>query len=104
VGLRMISLRIGFRWAGRSPSVEAPFAQWGWMGVVSQAGIALGLAMVARRSFPEWGVSLSALIITMIGIHEVVGPILFKRALGAVGELAPTEAPAAVPVASVSTT
>ena len=104
VGLRMISLRIGFRWAGRSPSVEAPFAQWGWMGVVSQAGIALGLAMVARRSFPEWGVSLSALIITMIGIHEVVGPILFKRALGAVGELAPPEAPAAVPVASVSTT
>ncbi|HKS59769.1 MAG TPA: cation:proton antiporter [Thermoplasmata archaeon] len=104
VGLRMLSLRIGFRWAGRSPSVEAPFAQWGWMGVVSQAGIALGLAMVARRSFPEWGVSLSALIITMIGIHEVVGPILFKRALGAVGELAPTEAPAAAPVASVSTT
>ncbi|HZH41179.1 MAG TPA: hypothetical protein VFD85_09220, partial [Gemmatimonadales bacterium] len=104
VGLRMISLRIGFRWAGRSPSVEAPFAQWGWMGVVSQAGIALGLAMVARRSFPEWGVSLSALIITMIGIHEVVGPILFKRALGAVGELVPTEAPAAAPVASVSTT
>lgn len=104
VGLRMLSLRMGFRWAGRSPSVEVPFARWGWMGVVSQAGIALGLAMVARRSFPEWGVSLSALIITMIGIHEVVGPILFKRALGAVGELAPTEGPAAAPVASVSTT
>ncbi|HWH02404.1 MAG TPA: cation:proton antiporter [Gemmatimonadales bacterium] len=104
VGLRMLSLRIGFRWAGRSPSVEPPFARWGWMGVVSQAGIALGLAMVARRSFPEWGVSLSALIITMIGIHEVVGPILFKRALGAVGELAPTGAPAAAPAASVPAT
>ena len=104
VGLRMLTLRIGFRWAGRSPSVEPPFARWGWMGVVSQAGLALGLAMVARRSFPEWGVSLSALIITMIGIHEVVGPILFKRALGAVGELAPTEAPAAAPAAPVPTT
>ena len=104
VGLRMLSLRMGFRWAGRSPSVEVPFARWGWMGVVSQAGIALGLAMVARRSFPEWGVSLSALIITMIGIHEVVGPILFKRALGAVGELSPTGAPAAAPAASVPTT
>lgn len=104
VALRMISLRIGFRWAGRSPSVEAPFARWGWMGVVSQAGVALGLAMVARRSFPEWGISLSTLIITMIGIHEVVGPILFKRALGAAGELAPVAAPAAAPAASVPAT
>lgn len=87
VVLRALSLRAGFRWAGRSPSVEPMFAQYGWMGVVSQAGIALGLAMVARRTFPEWGVSLGALIVTMIGVHEVIGPILFKRALGAVGEL-----------------
>lgn len=87
VVLRALSLRAGFRWAGRSPSVEPVFAQYGWMGVVSQAGIALGLAMVARRTFPEWGVSLGALIVTMIGVHEVIGPILFKRALGAVGEL-----------------
>jgi hypothetical protein len=57
------------------------------MGAVSQAGIALGLALVARRSFPEWGVSLGALIVTMIGVHEAVGPVLFKRALAAVGEL-----------------
>lgn len=87
VVLRALGLRAGFRWAGRSPAVEPQFARWGWMGVVSQAGIALGLALVARRSFPEWGVSLGALIVTMIGVHEVVGPVLFKRALGAVGEL-----------------
>ncbi|HYK09732.1 MAG TPA: cation:proton antiporter [Gemmatimonadales bacterium] len=104
VGLRAISLRTGFRWAGRSPSVEPQFAEWGWMGVVSQAGIALGLATVARYSFPEWGVSLYALIVTMIGIHEVAGPILFKRALGAVGELAPAEVPPPPPVAPVPTT
>jgi Kef-type K+ transport system membrane component KefB len=87
VVLRAFALRAGFRWAGRSPSVEPQFARWGWMGAVSQAGIALGLAMVARRSFPEWGVSLGALIVTMIGVHEAVGPVLFKRALGGVGEL-----------------
>ena len=87
VVVRALSLRTGFRWAGRSPSVEPVFARYGWMGVVSQAGIALGLALVARRTFPEWGVSLAALIVTMIGVHEVIGPILFKRALGAVGEL-----------------
>lgn len=87
VVLRAVGLRMGFRWAGRSPAVEPQFAQWGWMGVISQAGIALGLAMVARRSFPEWGVSLGALIVTMIGVHEGLGPVLFKRALGALGEV-----------------
>lgn len=87
VGLRTVALWVGFRWAGRSPAVEPAFARWGWMGVVSQAGIAVGLALVARRSFPEWGVSLGALVVTMIGVHQAVGPVLFKRALGAAGEL-----------------
>lgn len=87
IGLRAVALRAGFRWAGRSPAVEPAFARWGWMGVVSQAGVALGLAEVARRSFPEWGVSLGTLIVTMIGVHEAVGPVLFKRALAAAGEL-----------------
>ena len=87
VGLRVLALRAGFRWAGRSPVVEPAFARRGWMGVVSQAGIALGLAVVVRRSFPEWGVSLEALVVTMIGVHEVAGPVLFKRALAAAGEL-----------------
>jgi Kef-type K+ transport system membrane component KefB len=98
VVVRALALRAGFRWAGRSQAVEPMFARMGWMGVVSQAGIALALAVVARRSFPEWGVSLGTLIVTMIGVHEVVGPVLFKRALGAVGELGPREghAPEAV--------
>jgi len=103
VVLRGWSLRTAFRWAGRSPSVEPVFARYGWMGVVSQAGIALGLAIVARRSFPEGGVSLGALIVTMIGVHECIGPILFKRALGAVGELqsAPPAPASPPPVAAV---
>ena len=87
VVLRAVALRAGFRWAGRSTVVEPVLARQGWMGVVSQAGIALGLAVVVRRSFPEWGVSLEALIVTMIGVHEAVGPVLFKRALAAAGEL-----------------
>lgn len=87
VGLRVAALRLGLRWAGRSPDVDPAFARYGWMGLVSQAGIALGLAHVARRAFPDWGVSLEALIVTMVGVHEVVGPVLFRRALVQVGEI-----------------
>ncbi|HEX4602042.1 MAG TPA: cation:proton antiporter [Gemmatimonadales bacterium] len=80
-GLRVMSLRAGFWWAGRHPSVPPALAQEGWLTLVSQAGFALGLAQLARRAFPEWGVSLEALIVAMIGVHEVAGPICAQRAL-----------------------
>jgi hypothetical protein len=59
----------------------------GWLGLVSQAGIAIGLAAAARRAFPEWGVSLEALVVVMIGVHEIAGPICFSRALRLTGEV-----------------
>jgi hypothetical protein len=62
-------------------------AREGWLGLVPQAGSALGLAQVARRAFPEWGVSLETLVVAMIGVHEVVGPICFRRALRRAGEI-----------------
>jgi Kef-type K+ transport system membrane component KefB len=87
VGLRVVSLRYGLLWAGRHPSVPPALAREGWLGLVPQAGGALGLAQVARRAFPEWGVSLETFVVAMIGVHEVVGPICFRRALRRVGEI-----------------
>lgn len=81
VGLRVVSLRFGFQWAGRHPSVTPALARAGWLGLIPQAGMALGLAQLARRAFPEWGVSLETLIVAMIGVHEVVGPICLRHAL-----------------------
>jgi Kef-type K+ transport system membrane component KefB len=87
VGLRAVGLRCGLRWAGRYPGVTPALARDGWLGLVSQAGIALGLAQLARRAFPAWGVSLEALVVAMIGVHELVGPICFRRALVRAGEI-----------------
>lgn len=89
VALRALGLRLGTRWAGRgpSPAVPADLARHGWLGLVSQAGVTLGLAAAARRAFPEWGVSLEALVVVMVGVHEIVGPICFRRALRLTGEV-----------------
>src|SRR2546425_9682174 len=46
----------------------------------------LALAQLARRAFPEWGVSLETLIVAMIGVHEIAGPICFRQALVRAGE------------------
>ncbi|HYK83661.1 MAG TPA: cation:proton antiporter [Gemmatimonadales bacterium] len=81
VGLRAVSLRYGLRWAGRHAGVPTGLARDGWLGLVSQSGVALGLAQLARRAFPEWGVSLEALIVAMIGVHTVAGPMCCRLAL-----------------------
>lgn len=86
-GLRAVALRFGTLWAGRSPAVTPGLARHGWLGLISQAGVALGLAAVARRAFPEWGVSLEAVVVALIGVHEVAGPLCFRRALRLAGEL-----------------
>jgi Kef-type K+ transport system membrane component KefB len=87
VGLRAMGLRAGLRWAGRHPVVTPALARYGWLGLISQAGVTLGLATVARRAFPEWGVSLESLVVAMIGVHELAGPVCFRRALALAGEL-----------------
>jgi len=86
-GLRALGLRLGTRLAGRSPVVPADLASHGWLGLISQAGITFGLAAAARRAFPEWGVSLEALVVAMIGVNAMVGPICFRRALRLTGEV-----------------
>src|SRR5207237_9985446 len=57
-GLRLVGLRYGMLWAGWDPRVTPALARHGWLGLISQAGMAVGLAQLARRAFPEWGVSL----------------------------------------------
>ncbi len=99
VGLRAVALRYGALWAGRDPRVTPALARDGWLGLISQAGVTLGLAAVARRAFPEWGVSLEALIVAMIGVHEVAGPICFRRALVRAGEVTEGEHVAEKPLA-----
>ncbi len=100
VCLRALALRLGTAWAGRAPAVPPALARHGWLGLISQAGVTLGLASVARRAFPEWGVSFEALVVAMVGVHEVAGPICFRRGLRLAGELSEGEhvtEPAAAP-------
>jgi hypothetical protein len=57
------------------------------MGLVSQAGVTLGLAILINAEFPDWGGRLYALIVSMITLHETIGPILFRSALAKAGEV-----------------
>jgi Kef-type K+ transport system membrane component KefB len=77
-----------------SPAVR----KWGWSGLVSQAGLALGLGATIAQRFPTFGDSFRALVIATVALNEMIGPILFKLALDRSGETsaAPAEAPSMV--------
>jgi Kef-type K+ transport system membrane component KefB len=71
----------------RVPGVEPEVSQLAWMGLVSQAGVTLGLTIIVSSEFPEWGARVQTLMVSLIALHELIGPILFRLALARAGEI-----------------
>jgi Kef-type K+ transport system membrane component KefB len=89
-GLRVTGLWGGLRWAGAGRGRQAVSADWvnyGWLGLVSQGGLAVTLAALLGRAFPEWNVTLEALLVAMIGVHTLAGPICFHWVQRRTGEV-----------------
>ncbi len=93
----LVAARAASRIAGDAPLIR----RWGWSGMVSQAGLALGVALVIVREFPEFGAGFATLAVGVVGINEMLGPVLLKLALDRAGESAGTlHDTAAAPAAS----
>lgn len=71
-----------------------------WMGLVSQAGVAIGLATVVAEAYPRLGSDIRTLFLAVMTVNQVVGPVLFRRALDRAGESRP-HLPAAPPPGAV---
>lgn len=55
--------------------------KWNWAPLISQAGVALGIASVIARSFPTFGPYFRDIAVACIALNELGGPIVFKFAL-----------------------
>jgi Kef-type K+ transport system membrane component KefB len=60
--------------------------RWGWSGLISQAGVAIGLATLISNAFPSFGAGFRALAFASVALNEMIGPILFKTAIDRSGE------------------
>lgn len=67
----------------QSPDVVRRFAGFG---LLPQAGLAIALALLFTRSFPELGESASALIFGVVAINEMLAPVAYRWALIRSGE------------------
>lgn len=89
--LVIVLVRGVLTWAGatvgaRATEASEPVIRLSWMGLISQAGVTLGLSLLVAREFPAWGSQFVAITTAVIIVHLLVGPVLLKVALGRAGE------------------
>jgi Kef-type K+ transport system membrane component KefB len=71
VALAIAALRVFLAWSGaaigsRAAGQRPPISNMLWMALVSQAGVTLGLTLIAAQEFPEWGASFQMLMVSLI--------------------------------------
>lgn len=79
------SVRVG-SWIGRA---EPTMPQYGYVGMLSQAGVTLALVPIVAQRFPGWGAELATIIVAMVAVHQVIGPAAFAWAIRRAGESRP---------------
>ncbi|MEM7800385.1 MAG: NAD-binding protein, partial [Chloroflexota bacterium] len=84
--LRVFGIGIGSYFGSRSAGESNTFAFNSGLGLITQAGIALGLAREVAIEFPELGDAFSTMVISVIVLNEIFGPMLLKRSLKQVGD------------------
>lgn len=91
VALVVVLARAVLTWGGarlgaRYTEAPASVTRLGWMGLISQAGVTLGLSLLVAAEFPGWGDQFVAVTTAVIIVHLLVGPVLLKVALVRAGE------------------
>ncbi len=64
---------------------EQGIKKWMGMAMMSQAGVAIGMALLAANEFPEYRQTILAIVISSTVFFELLGPILLKVALKRAG-------------------
>jgi Kef-type K+ transport system membrane component KefB len=84
--LRVLGRLLG-AWLGGALCRDDPAQRW-WMGLamLPQAGVALGMALVAAQRLPTLGEIIIPVVVGATVIFELIGPVLTRLALRRVGE------------------
>jgi Kef-type K+ transport system membrane component KefB len=85
--VRFAVLRLGTYIGTRTSGVNREVGSLVWFGLVSQAGVTLGLTTIVAGEFGDWGSRVQTLMVALIALHELVGPVLFRSALTRAGEI-----------------
>ena len=99
VAARALAIFVGSTVGARHAGAPTVVQQHIWLGLLSQAGVAIGLATVVQGVFPERGRDIGTLLLAVITINEVIGQIMFRVALARAGEIREEAAVSSSPAA-----
>lgn len=90
--LALVSVRalavFGGTWIGaRFTDADESVRKYAWVGFISQAGVTLGMVVIAARAFPQWAELFTTIFVAMVAIHELFGPVLLQEGLRRAGEI-----------------
>lgn len=88
---RLVFVRAAGYFGTRIHGIDPRIGGMAWMGLVSQAGVTLGLTIIVASEFPDWGARVQTLMVSLIALHELVGPVMFRAALARAGEIGKME-------------
>ncbi|MFO0627322.1 MAG: cation:proton antiporter [Polyangiales bacterium] len=83
---RALTLFAGTHIGARLTDVGEGVRRWMPFSLLAQAGVSVGLADLMARHFPQWGVSVRALVLSVMTLNVIAGPLLFRLALTRAGE------------------
>ena len=81
VVLRVIGRIAGAWLAGGIARVEPAARRWMGLALLPQAGVALGMALVASERLPEAGAQILPVVVAATVIFELLGPLATRHAL-----------------------
>ncbi|MFP4614712.1 MAG: cation:proton antiporter [Thiohalorhabdus sp.] len=86
IGGRVLGLLGGAYLGGSLAGAAPPIRRWMGPAIMPQAGVALGMALVAGNAFPQLREAILPLVIGSTVVFELAGPVLTRLALIRAGE------------------
>ncbi len=85
--VRIVAIWVGVYFGATIGAADPNTKKHGWLGFVSQAGVAITLAAVVGAKFGDVGRQLETLLIGGVALNELLGPVMLKVGLGWAGEI-----------------
>jgi Kef-type K+ transport system membrane component KefB len=78
---RIAGKTLGARVGGQISAVDPRTKRWMGLALLPQAGVAIGMALVASNQFPEYKQVLLTIVISSTIFFEIIGPVFTRLAL-----------------------
>ena len=91
VFLRIIGRILGGIVGGKISHMGKEITCWMGVALLPQAGVAIGMVLLAVQRFPELGDILLPIILGSTVMFEIIGPVLTRHALLRIGDISPSK-------------